>query len=207
MPNRLVALGLGACLALGFALAGCSITVVTPTDQAAGSGDLSSDGTDAEDTPGPSPIVIDPALLAILPRQVDSLPLTETDDADTNALADDVLPTIATAAVGVEAGDSKTGDVVTGFVIRLKPEAFNDGVFRDWRDSYDSGLCGGQDQVVGNAEQKIGDNTVYIGTCTNGLHTYHVWIQDKGLLISLTSFGQKQLAVVLLENLRKATPS
>ena len=207
MPNRLVALGLAACLAFGFTLAGCSISVTTSSGPDAGSGDVSSDSPAAEDTTAPSPIVIDPALLAILPREVDSLPLTETEDADSNALADDVLPTISTAAVGVEAGDSKTGDVVTGFVIRLKPEAFNDSVFRDWRDSYDSGLCGGQDQVVGTAEQKIGDNTVFIGSCTNGLHTYHVWIHDKGLLISLTSYGQKQLAVVLLENLRKATPS
>jgi hypothetical protein len=203
MPNRLVSVGLAACLVLGFTLAGCSISVVTPTDQAAGSADLSSDGTGAEDTPGPSPIIIDPSLLAILPREVDSIPLTETDDADSTALADDVLPQIATAAVGVEAGDSSTGDVVTGFVVRLKPDAFNEGVFRDWRDSYNSGACGGDSEVVGNAEQKIGDNTVFIGSCTNGLHTYHTWIQEKGVLITLTSFGQKELAVVLLEHLRK----
>lgn len=203
MPSRLVSLGLASCLVLALSLGGCSISVVTPSDQAASSGDLSSDGTDAEDTPGPSPIVIDPSLLGILPREVDSIPLTETDDADSTALADDVLPQIATAAVGVEAGDSSTGDVVTGFVVRLKPDAFNEGVFRDWRDSYNNGACGGDSEVVGNAEQKIGNNTVFIGTCTNGLHTYHTWIQDKGVLITLTSYGQKQLAVVLLENLRK----
>jgi hypothetical protein len=203
MPSRLVSLGVASCLVLALALSGCSISVVTPSDQAASSGDISSDGTEAEDTPGPSPIVIDPSLLAILPRAVDSIPLTETDDADTTALADDVLPHIASAAVGVEAGDSTTGDVVTGFVVRLKSEAFNEGVFRDWRDSYNNGACGGDSEVVGNAEQKIGDNTVFIGTCTNGLHTYHTWIQDRGVLITLTSYGQKQLAVVLLENLRK----
>jgi len=46
-------------------------------------------------------------------------------------------------------------------------------------------------------------NTVYVGTCSSGLRTYHVWLKDKGILISVSSTGEKRLGLVLLSNLRE----
>ena len=156
------------------------------------------------DTDSPTAqVTIDPALLAILPREVDGIAVIESPEGDSDALADDVLPTIATAAVGAVAVDAQAQDLAYALVVKLRKDAFNDGVFRDWRDSYDAGACAGESEVVGNASATVKGNTVYIGTCSSGLRTYHVWLKDKDILISVSSTGDKRLGLVMLNNLRE----
>jgi hypothetical protein len=155
-------------------------------------------------TPGPSgPVLIDPTLLRVLPKDVGGVAVAESSDADTDALADDVLPTIASAAVGLIAVDAEANNLVTGYVVKLLPGAMTDAIFRDWRDSYDSGVCAGDTEVVGHAETTIGGNTVYIGTCSGGTRTYHVLLKDRSILISVSSVGDRRLGLVLLQTLPK----
>jgi hypothetical protein len=183
-------------------VAGCSTSTTSPAESNGVPGTLGPPVVG--DTPGPTgPVAIDPALLAILPREVDSIPVVESPEADSDALADDVLPTIASAAVGVIAVDADAKDLAIGYVVKLLPGAMSDNVFRDWRDSYDEGACAGDSQVVGNSQLTVNGNTVYIGTCATGLHTYHVWLKDRSILISIASTGDRHLGLAILQNLRK----
>ena len=97
--------------------------------------------------------------------------------------------------------DTTSQDLVYALVVRLKPGALSDEGFRNWRDLYDTGACAGS-PVTGHAEATISDRTVFIGTCANGLRTYHAWIRTRNLLISASSIGQRQLGEVLMTNLR-----
>jgi hypothetical protein len=186
-------------------VAACSVTIQqgtlpppTPgsTDAAAGSPGDQSPGSTGQ-------VTIDSSLLAALPRTVDSLPVTEDSDGDDQLRADDVAPTIATAGVAAVAANTQTSDLALVFVLRLIPGTMTDDVFTDWRDSYDAGACAGESQVVGKAESDVVGNHVFIGTCATGLRTYHAWLKDKGLLISISSTGDKRLGLVMLGNLPK----
>ena len=109
---------------------------------------------------------------------------------------------LATAAVGAVAVDTGTTDLAYALVVKLRPGALTDSKFRDWRDSYDEGTCGGASAVVGHAETLIAGRNVFIGTCSGGLRTYHVWIRDKDLLISVSSLGPRKLGELLLAELK-----
>jgi len=154
------------------------------------------------DTPA-SEVKIDSSLLAILPRSVDSIPVIEDADGDDQILGDDVLPTFASAAVSAVAADPSTSNLAFGYVVKLRPNAFTDAVYQDWRDTFDAGACTDETHVAGSASATVAGNTVYIWTCANGLHTYHVWLKDRGILISLWSTGDKKLGLVMLGTLRK----
>jgi hypothetical protein len=91
---------------------------------------------------------------------------------------------------------------VYAVVVRLLPDAMDETAFRDWRDSFDEGACSLADGVAGHAETETGGRTVYIGTCTGGLRTYHVWLEDRGVLISASAVGERRLGEHLVENLR-----
>ncbi len=149
-----------------------------------------------------SAVVIDPTLVAVFPATVGGLRVAESPDGEADASANDVLPTIASAAAAIVAVDQSTSDLVYALIVRVRPGALTDATFRDWRDSYDEGACTSPTAVVGHAEAQIGGRTVYIGTCDNGLRTYHVWIQDAGLLISASSIGTRKLGELLMGELR-----
>jgi hypothetical protein len=147
-------------------------------------------------------VVIDPTLVAVFPATVGGLRVAESPEGEADASANDVLPTIASAAAAIVAVDQSTSDLVYALIVRVRPGALTDATFRDWRDSYDEGVCTSPTAVVGHAEAQIGGRTVYIGTCDNGLRTYHVWIQDAGLLISASSIGTRKLGELLMGELR-----
>ena len=194
--HRLAALALATLLA-----AGCNATLVTnaPVD----TGTPVDTGLPGDtDTPA-SQVTIDPSLLAVVPRSVDSIPVIEDSDGDDQIRADDVLPTLASAAVAIAAADPQSSNLAFGYVIRLLPKGLTDNIYRDWRDSFDEGVCQGQDQVVGNSSVTVKGNTVHIGTCANGIRTYHAMLQGKGILISLWETGEKRLGLVILGNLRE----
>jgi hypothetical protein len=149
-----------------------------------------------------TPVTIDTTLLAVLPREVSAIPVIESPEGESAAMADTVLPTIATAAVAAVAVDTSTNDLVYVLVVRLRPDILTADRFRDWRDSYDEGACLGVSNVVGRAERNIGSHHVFIGTCVNGLRTYHTWLEDKAILISASSTGTREFGVLLMGTLR-----
>ena len=202
-PARIAPAAIALAVAIAMGLAACSVDIgtVAPGPSASDAPETLGPG---EITPGPTgPVALDPSLLAFLPRTVGGLPVAESPEGDSDILADDVLPTIASAAVSAIAVDADAQELAFVYVIRLLPDAFNDDVFRDWRDSYDAGACADPTQVVGTAEADVAGNHVFIGTCAGGLRTYHTWLKAKGILISISSTGDKRLGLVLLGNLPK----
>ncbi|MBI3746126.1 MAG: hypothetical protein HY264_06305 [Chloroflexi bacterium] len=149
-----------------------------------------------------SAVALDPALLAVLPPSVAGFAIAESAEAEAAARADPQLAVVGSAMVAGIAVDAASGEFVYAVVVRLRPGAMSDGVFRGWRDSYDEGACSQANGVAGNAQTEIDGRTVYIGTCAGGVRTYHVWIEDKGLLVSASAVGDRRFGELLMNALR-----
>jgi len=200
----------GAVLVLSFAalVGACDPAITPPTSPAASPTVTPPPATRSPSaSPGSSPtdgstVAIDPDLLAVLPDAVDGLPLTESPDAEAASLGDPLLARVASAFVAGIAVDPVSGDFVYAVVVRLLPDAMDATVFRDWRDTYDEGACSQAGGVAGHAETEIEGRTVHIGTCKGGLRTYHVWLEDGGVLVSASAVGDRRLGEQLVESLQ-----
>ena len=193
-------------LLLGILLAACGPTTGSPTPSPSTAPTPTPASTQpagtATSTPGPGTVAIDASLLDVLPETVDGLDLVESPDAELAALDDPQLEAVAASIAAGIAVDPATGGFVYAVVVRLLPNTMNETVYRDWRDSYDEGACSQAGGVAGHAETEIGGRTVYIGTCAGGLRTYHVWLEEKEVLISVSAVGERRLGEHLVENLR-----
>lgn len=164
---------------------------------------LATNGPPPSPTPDDAgPIVLDEALLGILPAEIGSTPVKEDLDAASLALSDPVLDQVASAVDAGVAFDAGGGNLVLALVVRLRPGAFGEELFRQWRDSYDEGACAQAGGVVGHAEADIGGRKTYVTSCVEGIYTYHVWLQDQGLLVAASSIGEGRFGEQLLEGLR-----
>ena len=193
--------------------AGCS----TPpsTTQPFGSAATGLDGITSSGTPetiGPpqsptpadqtTPVELDPTVLAFLPATIGGVAVTESADEAAKALSDPSVGKIGSALdVGV-AVDQGNGNLVVAWVVRLRPDTFTDAIYQQWRDSYDEGACADAGGVVGRAEATIDARTVYITSCTSSTRTYHVWLEQPGILISASAVGDGRFGEVLMDNLR-----
>jgi hypothetical protein len=146
------------------------------------------------------PASVDRTLLEILPSAVDGIAVEPSPDGEAAGIEDPCLARIATAFASGFAADLENFTFVV--VVSLRSRVLDDGVYRSWRDSFDEGACSQADGVAGHAEAEIGGRTVYIGTCTGGLRTYHVWLEDRDVLISASAVGERRLGEQLVENLR-----
>jgi hypothetical protein len=97
--------------------------------------------------------------------------------------------------------DPATESFAVASVVKLKPGVYDDEFHRDWRDSFDEGVCAEAGGVEGNAEAQIDGETVYIGTCTGGVHTYHVYLEESDALVSVNAVGEARLGEELMETL------
>lgn len=149
-------------------------------------------------------LVLDDALLAVLPADVAGVPVAAEplawedvrDDADLAAAADRI-------AFFVAAGPD---DLASGSVVRLRPGVFDAAFWRSWRDTYDEGACAQADGVAGRAETELAGRPVYITTCNGGLRTYHAHLEAAGVLVSLFSAGEGRFGERLVLGLRDGTP-
>ncbi len=148
------------------------------------------------------PVILDPSLLGILPESVDGFPITEAPDEAALALSDPALPAIASALDAGVAVDTGGGNLVYALVVQLRQDVFNEESHRQWRDSYDEGACTAAGGVAGNAEAEIAGRQVFIGSCAEGLRTYHVWLQGPGILVSSSSIGEGRFGEKLMGSLR-----
>lgn len=197
-----LALALALATAFAIAVAACGQTPPSPSG-------ASSSATAAAATPslpaGPSGtagVMVDASLLELLPGSVDGIDLNESPEAEADALDDPVVSAVGTAIAGAFAADANTGDFVYALVVRLRPDAMNDAVFRSWRDTFDEGACSQAGGITGHAEAEIGGHKTYIGTCAGGVHTYHVWLPAQQRLLSMSAFGERRFGEQLLRNLR-----
>ena len=156
-------------------------------------------------SPSPSgnttPVAIDPGLLAFLPESIDGSAVVEDLDVAAEALGDPGLARIATAVDAAVAVDAATANLVTAWVVRLRPGSFGDELYRQWRDTYDEGACapGG---IVGRAQAELGGRNTYVTSCVAALRTYHVWLKEQNVLISPSSVGPDRFGERLISTLR-----
>lgn len=163
-------------------------------------------------TPGPAPTpsapstaaavatIVDPSLLDRLPASIDGIALTP--DAET---ATEIAATID-AETGIEAMAvaiyPSVEDYAVVTIARLRPDEFSEDWFRDWRDTFDEGVCqqaGGVDP--GHAELELGGRQVFRSTCIGGVVIHHVWLAESRSIVSLQGAGPLDVGRRVLEGL------
>jgi hypothetical protein len=145
-------------------------------------------------------VLLDEALLAVLPAEVGGVTVSSEPDAFAQTAADpDFARNVESAVFAIAPG---TDDLASGVVARLRPGVYSDEMFRDWRDSYNEGACGQAGGLGGNAEAELGGRTVYIASCNGGVHVYHAYLPERGVIVSLLSLGTKRFGEQLMGNLR-----
>lgn len=136
-------------------------------------------------------VAYDETLLDVLPGDVDGLPVTPVPEAAADIAADpDLVAAGDRLALGMVVDPA--GELAVAAVILLRPGVFSEQFWRDWRDSYDAGACAQAGGVRGNAEARIGGRLVHIATCEGGARTYHVHLERRGVLVSITSIGESR---------------
>ncbi len=165
--------------------------------------------TPSSATPPPeSGIVVDDTLLDVLPADVDGIvrrsdPETASEIAASSGLA----PSVSGLAVAIYVGPLATdtpGDYAVATVARLRDGVYDDAWFRDWRDSFDAGVCeqaGGVEP--GRSEIEIADRTVHRSTCVGDVVIHHVHLDDEGVVVSVQSAGPADLGGRVIGSLKE----
>jgi hypothetical protein len=208
--NR-ASVALAALVGAALAVTACGSIQPSPSGESADGPSVGrSDAAPASFGPPPSPsppddatpIAIEPELLAFLPASIDGVPVVEDLDVAGEALADPALTRVATGVDTAVAVDTATGNLVTAWVVRLRPGAFGDELFRQWRDSYDEGACAAAGGVEARAEAELGGRNTYVTSCLDPLRVYHVWLEGPNVLVSASSIGEDRFGEKLMSTLR-----
>jgi hypothetical protein len=149
-------------------------------------------------SPG-SGVVVDPTLLDVLPDAIDAVPVApDAESAGDIAAEASIAPFVSAIAVATAFGPLATnqlGDYAVVTVARLRPGTFSDLFFRGWRDTFDAGVCeqaGGVE--TGSAETEIAGRRTFVGTCVGGVHTYHLYLPAKDVIVSMQGVGPGRFA-------------
>jgi hypothetical protein len=151
--------------------------------------------------PGGSGVAVDISLLDLLPPSVDGLPVMPSPESDVVAAAD---PAVVANGEAVATGlvlDPEAQTFAYATLVRLRPDTFDDALFRSWRDSFDSGACERAGGVTGHAEAVIGGHQTFIGSCEAGIRTHHVWLPEPRVLVSVSSAASGRLGEALIGGL------
>jgi hypothetical protein len=197
-------------LVLLVAVAGCASAPSptpppTPTPTATPASPPTATATASSSGPSSAPtaaVTVDSSLLAVLPPDVNGFAITESPEAETSAAQSSDLAPVATAFAAGLAADPAGRNWAFGVVVALRPGVMSDGVFRAWRDSYDTGACSQAGGVVGHAESKIGSRLTYITACSGGVHTYHVWLPERQRLVSVSAVGEQRFGEQMIAGIR-----
>ena len=155
-------------------------------------------------------VVADPTLLDLLPAEVAGVPLVSDMESATDIAAQTtaeglITPFVSAIAIArafaPQATDTAT-DYVVVTVARLRRAAFLDLVYDEWRRTFDAAVCEQAGGVVGvTAETVIAGHLTYIGTCAGGVHTYHVHLAERDVLLSMQGAGNGRFAERVIEGL------
>jgi len=145
-------------------------------------------------------VVMDPALLQILPAAIGTAKVSIEPDSFSEAVQDpSFVASVDSAAFAIV---TEGGDLASGVVAHLRPDVYSDAFFRDWRDSYDEGACGQAGGVAAHAETTLGDRPAFITTCAGGLRVYHAYVPEREVIVSVFSLGQGRFGEQLVAGLR-----
>lgn len=150
-------------------------------------------------------VAVDPSLLDLIPDTINGVPV-EADDATAADIAREgsIAPFVSALAVAAAFDPPPTDtppDYVVVTVARIKPGLFGDLFFRGWRDTFDAAVCEQAGGVDGHAEAEIGGRQTFIGTCAGGVHTYHVYLPDQDVIVSLQGAGAGRFGERVVEGL------
>ena len=157
--------------------------------------------TGSSPSPSVAPAIVDPTLFALLPEKVAGVPIVETPEAEGASV---IEPAIARAVVRLATGyavSASGSDWAVVSVAALRPGVWSDGFFRDWRDTYDTGVCAQTGGIGGRAAVTIAGRDVEITSC-GALHTYHVHLTGRDVLLSVTSVGDTRFGEQVVAGLR-----
>jgi hypothetical protein len=211
--SRIPVSGLGAALAVCVAACGTApvtsptpvaATAATPPAPITSSPGTADPGAAAATAGGSGGIEIDASLLGVLPSQVDGVPLEPDAATAADVTGDPALARSASAlgvAIAIAPGASATADLAVVWVVQLRPGVFNDGFFRNWRDTYDEAACAAAGGVDGHAEAVIAGRDTRIGTCAGGVRTYHIHLARRDLLVSITAAGERRFGELVAAGL------
>jgi hypothetical protein len=107
-------------------------------------------------------------------------------------------------ALYIQPGSSTADNLAIVSVVRVRPGVFDDAWFRSWRSTYDVGACeiaGGVEP--GGAVSEIGAHETHIGSCTGGVHTYHVHLPSPDRVVSITAAGEGRFGERVVAGLRE----
>jgi hypothetical protein len=164
-------------------------SAVEPTASAADTPAPSTPGSTSPASPSTAAgIVVDPALLDHLPPDIAGVQRTA--DAETAAeIARQPLLDTFVSAIAMAIYPSNP-DYAVATVARLRPGVYDEAWFRDWRDTFDEGVCaqaGGVD--TGRSELELGGRQVHRSACQGGVVIYHAWLPDSGTVVSVQGAG------------------
>jgi hypothetical protein len=163
---------------------------------AAGSGGLAACTMPA----GAAAPVLDASLMAILPSSVAGVAVTQEPSSFGEAVTDPCFAANVDRAVFPIA--IAGSDLASGVVAHLRPGVYSDAFYSDWRATYDNGACAQSSGVIAEADETLGGRTIYVATCGGGLRVYHVYLADKGVIVSLLCTGSKVLGEQIMGQLR-----
>lgn len=189
-----------AVVVLAWAALGCTPVAPTATSPDASPVTTGLSTAPPETTvPSADRALVDGSLLDVLPPDVAGSPLQIDGETAAGIAADPALAAdIDALAVGLYAGEA---DYAVVTVTRLRPGVVSEPYFRDWRDTFDAGVCAQAGGVDGHAEAVIGGRTIFIGTCVGGVRTYHVRLTDPDRLVSLQALGETRYGELILAGL------
>jgi hypothetical protein len=152
-------------------------------------------------------VAVDPSLLRVLPDTVEGVPLLP-DQATAAEIAREpsIAPFVSSLALAAAFGPPASGsvaDYVVVTVARVKPGLFGDLFFRGWRDTFDAAVCQQAGGVQGAAEATIAGRQTFIGTCAGGVHTYHVHLPERDVIVSMQGGGPKRFGERVVEGLNE----
>jgi len=153
----------------------------------------------------PSDVRVDARLLERLPATIDGIG-AQSDVETAREVAGDAaiqaqVDAIAIAVYVAPDASGSTGDYAVATVVHLRPGVFSDPFYRDWRDTFDAGVCEQAGGVRTRAETTIARRRVFIGTCAGGIRTYHVHLADDDVLVSIQGIGERRLGERIVEGL------
>jgi len=205
---------LAAWLSVVVLVVGCGSTTPTttapPSPATAAPSSTSADPTIslASDPPlsaAPSDVRVDARLLERLPATIDGIG-AQSDVETAGEVAGDAalqaqVDAIAIAVYVAPEASGSTGDYAVATVVHLRPGVFSDPFYRDWRDTFDAGVCEQAGGVRTRAETTIAERRVFIGTCAGGTRTYHVHLAADDVLVSIQGIGEERLGERIVEGL------
>jgi hypothetical protein len=146
--------------------------------------------------PAGSSIESDPGLFAAIGGDAGALTFQYDPDTTAQVAADPGLAgNVGGLAIGLYTipGQLPIADFAIVSVLHLRDPSVGPDWFRSYRDTYDAAACAQAGGIDRHSETTIGTNDVFIGACAGGAFTYHVRLEARGIVVSITAAGPARL--------------